>query len=61
MAKGRKTGGRVKGTANRINGEMRAIMTAAFEGAGGKDYLVAQAYENPRAFVQLLGKLLLTG
>ena len=58
MAKGRKTGGRAKGTPNRITGAVRDLILAALEGVGGQEYLERQAEENPAAFMTLLGKVL---
>lgn len=58
MAKGRKTGGRRKGTPNRVTGDLRALILGALEDVGGRDYLVHQARENPHVFVALLGKVL---
>ena len=58
MAKGRKTGGRAKGTPNRITGAVRDLILAALEGVGGQAYLERQAEENPAAFMTLLGKVL---
>jgi hypothetical protein len=58
VAKGRKTGGRAKGTPNRITGAVRDLILAALEGVGGQAYLERQAEENPAAFMTLLGKVL---
>lgn len=44
--------GRKKGTPNKITTAMKEIWLEAFERAGGVDYLVAQAEENPAAFMQ---------
>jgi hypothetical protein len=58
MARGKKTGGRTKGTPNKITGDLRALIMGALEEVGGQDYLVRQAWENPGVFVALLGKAL---
>lgn len=58
MAKGRKTGGRSKGTPNKVTGELRAMILGALDDAGGQEYLSTQAAENPAAFLTLLGKAL---
>jgi hypothetical protein len=58
MAKGYKTGGRRKGTLNRLTVDLREMILGALVEAGGRDYLVAQAHKNPKAFMALLGKLL---
>lgn len=60
MAVGKKTGGRKKGTPNKINKTIREMVVAALDEAGGKDYLLAQAKENPNAFLTLVGKVLPT-
>lgn len=61
MALGRKTGGRKKGTPNRVNTALKEAILMAAEGAhpeGIVGYLRAQANENPTAFLTLLGKVL---
>lgn len=51
-----KTGGRAKGTPNKISGDLRSMILGALQGVGGTEYLQAQATENPAAFLSLLGK-----
>jgi len=58
VAKGRKTGGRVKGTPNKLTGAVRELILAALDGVGGQAYLERQAEQNPAAFLTLLGKVL---
>lgn len=58
MAKGRKTGGRKKGTPNKITRDLAAMIDGALEAVGGQDYLERQAEENPVAFMALVGKRL---
>lgn len=58
MAAGRKTGGRQKGTPNKVTATVRESILAAFDRVGGVDYLAAQAVANPQAFMTLLGKVL---
>lgn len=59
-----KTGGRQKGTPNKVTGTLKeAILRAANEAGGGGEegvveYLTMQAHENPAAFMGLLGKVL---
>lgn len=53
-----KTGGRAKGTPNKVTQEIKAGILAAFNTVGGAEYLVGQAKENPVAFMGLLGKIL---
>ena len=55
-----KTGGRQAGTPNKISADVRAMVLAALDRAGGEDYLLEQATANPRAFLSLVGRLLPT-
>ena len=56
----RPPGGSRKGVANKISADVRAMILAALEQAGGEDHLLAQATANPRAFLGLLGRLIPT-
>ena len=58
MAKGRKTGGRVKGIPNHLTGAVKDMILAALTNVGGADYLETQARTNPTAFMTLVGKVL---
>lgn len=62
MAKGMKTGGRQKGTPNKMSRTLKEAILEAAELAGGQGgvtgYLTAQASANPTAFLSLLGKVL---
>ena len=60
MAVGHKTGGRTKGTPNKLTGDVRAMILGALNTVGGEAYLARQAEENPGAFMTLLGKVLPT-
>ncbi|MGB1214847.1 MAG: hypothetical protein ACPG4X_15885 [Pikeienuella sp.] len=63
MAKGYKTGGRKKGTPNKINALLKDEILKAAENAhpdGRIGYLTQQAEENPTAFLTLLGKVIPT-
>lgn len=51
-------GGRIKGTPNRVDGDIKRMVCAALAKAGGVDYLVEQASKNPVAFMGLVGKVL---
>ena len=55
-----KTGGREAGTPNKITREVREMVIAALDRAGGEDYLLAQSKENPKAFLSLVGRLIPT-
>lgn len=59
MAKGTKTGGGSrKGIPNKVSGELRGMILAALDKAGGVRYLTDQAQANPSAFLSLVGKVL---
>ena len=63
MALGRKTGGRKKGTPNKITALLKDEILEAAASAhkdGRVGYLRQQAIENPVAFMTLLGKVLPT-
>lgn len=56
-----KTGGRVKGTPNKVNAELKDMILGALNKAdegGGEQYLIKQAKDNPTAFLSLVGKVL---
>jgi hypothetical protein len=57
-----KTGGRKKGTPNKLTGQLKEMILEAAEKAGGEGgtvaYLEQQAKENPGPFMALLGKVL---
>lgn len=58
MAVGRKTGGRVKGTPNKVTASLKDMILQALDQQGGAEYLYRQADENPAAFMTLVGKVL---
>jgi hypothetical protein len=58
MAKGQKTGGRRKGTPNKLTADAREVIRLAAERAGGVDALARFAIENPAAFWPLYAKLI---
>jgi hypothetical protein len=60
MAVRRKTGGRTKGTPNKINAAVKEAIIGAFNKVGGEDYLVRIAESDPRTFCALLGKVMPT-
>lgn len=57
-----KTGGRSKGTPNKIPADLKEQILEAAKQAGGEDetvgYLRSQAHANPSAFMSLLGRVL---
>ena len=58
MAKGYKTGGRQKGSQNKVNKELKQMILDALDEKGGTAYLARQADENPTAFIALIGRVL---
>lgn len=58
MAKGKKTGGRVKGTPNKATASVKAALEDAFDKLGGVDALVTWARMEPTEFYKLYAKLL---
>ena len=60
IGKGTPGPGRKKGVPNRVNGEVKAMILEALDGAGGVQYLIERA-SDPRtasAFLTLVGKVL---
>jgi len=53
-----KTGGRKKGSRNKTTMLVKDMITKALDEAGGVNYLVNVAKENPAAFCTLVGKVL---
>jgi ubiquinone biosynthesis protein UbiJ len=58
MAVGKKTGGRKKGTPNKTTTAIKEMVIDALDKAGGVNYLLTQAADNPTAFLTLVGKVL---
>jgi hypothetical protein len=58
MAKGIKTGGRKKGTPNKVNASMRAAFHEAFDNLGGVPALVRWAQSEPTEFYKLAARLI---
>jgi hypothetical protein len=61
VAAGRKTGGRQKGTPNKVTAALKDMILTALDEAhedGGVAYLKEQAAKNPTAFLTLVGKVL---
>ena len=50
--------GRKKGSQNKVTRELKEMIQNALEKAGGEEYLLEQALNNPSAFMTLLGKIL---
>lgn len=53
-----KTGGRKKGTPNKLTGDLKDMILTALANKGGIRYLEKQADANPNAFLTLVGKVL---
>lgn len=53
-----KTGGRQKGVPNKLTADVKAMILGALDKAGGENYLVARAQDQPVAFMGLVGKVL---
>ena len=53
-----KLGGRKKGTPNKTTTLIKDMIIKALDEAGGVDYLVDVAKDNPAAFCTLIGKVL---
>jgi hypothetical protein len=51
-------GGRKKGTTNKLNAEVKALVEGALAELGGQKWLVSAAKEHPQAFMTLVGKLI---
>jgi hypothetical protein len=58
MAKGKKTGGRRKGSPNKTTADVKAALVAAFDQLGGVPALVRFAKKRPAEFYKLWAKLL---
>jgi hypothetical protein len=58
---GRRPGaGRKKGAPIKLSADVKACIMAAFNKAGGEEYLLSVAQSDPRTFCALLGKILPT-
>src|SRR6516162_1991850 len=53
-----KTGGRVKGTPNKLSASVKTMIRGALNELGGTQYLVEQGRANPSAFLSLVGRVL---
>ena len=50
--------GRPRGSVNKVNAQVKQALYEAFEKAGGQEYLVKIAQEQPAVFCRLLARLL---
>ena len=60
MAAGFKTGGRQKGTPNRITRVFREAVQVAYDAIGGDEAFAAWARENPTEFYRIAARLIPT-
>lgn len=58
MAKGEKTGGRQKGVPNKTTAAIKEAVIEAFNRAGGVEYLLNVARDDPKTFCGLIGKVI---
>lgn len=58
MAAGRKTGGRQKGSPNKVTKQLKDMILQALDESGGVEYLKQTAIDHPQAFMTILGKVL---
>ena len=60
MAKRIKTGGRQKGSPNKVTAQLKDMILGALQEAGGQQYLLQCAHDpaTKRAFLALLGRVL---
>ena len=56
--KRQKTGGRVKGTPNKVTGDIKTMIRDALSDVGGVEYLKTQARANPTAFLGLIKSII---
>jgi hypothetical protein len=49
--------GRTRGVPNKITREVKEMVLEALEHAGGAEYLYMQAFNNPKAFLSLVGRI----
>lgn len=47
-----------KGVPNKATKELKDMILGALDDAGGQSYLAQQAFENPSAFMSLIGRVL---
>lgn len=52
------TGGSRKGIPNKITRDVKEMVLTALHHAGGAEYLFTQAFDNPKAFLALVGRVL---
>ncbi len=58
MATGHKTGGRLRGTPNKLTRAFREAVQVAYEGVGGDNAFIAWARENQTEFYRIAARLI---
>ena len=58
MAKGKKTGGRQKGTPNRLSMSVKNAVLETFANLGGVEHMTGWAEENPSEFYRIAARLI---
>lgn len=58
MAQGKKTGGREKGTPNKLSSGVKANVVGVFDQIGGREAMAEWAKDNQTEFYRLYAKLL---
>lgn len=53
-----KLGGRQKGTPNKLTVTIKEAIEASFNEVGGSKYLSKMAFEEPKAYMALIGKVI---
>jgi hypothetical protein len=53
-----KTGGRKKGTQNKLTGTLKEMILQSLSNTGGVEYLVQQSKAHPAAYLALIGRVL---
>lgn len=60
MAKGKKTGGRVKGTPNKVHSSVKNAVIETFNNLGGVEHMTDWAKLNPNEYYKLAARLIPT-
>jgi hypothetical protein len=60
VAKGQKSGGRVKGTPNKVHSSIKDAVLETFRNLGGPEHMTKWASENPNEFYKLAARLIPT-
>ncbi len=58
VSRGNAGKGRKPGSQNKVPKALKEMILGALDRAGGEDYLLQQAHDNPTTFLALIGKIL---